>query len=76
VKKTHRSSNPKNNDYESLTKYLKRMKDNHGLEYAPFGSFQKDAETVSTFRVADIGKAMNFVFIFSEYVEKPEISMD
>jgi len=72
IKKSHRASNPKNKDYESFEKYKKKMLEDHGLAYEPLSPFKKVNEKVSIFRVEDASKAMSFVFLFSEHIEKPE----
>jgi len=44
----------------------------HGLVYDPLCPFDKENEKISSFRVDDVGKALSFVFVYSEFVEKPD----
>lgn len=74
IKKIHRSSNPSNINYESFEKYKNRMLIEHGLVYDPLSPLKKDNEKVSSFKVEDAGKALSFVFLFSEYIEKPNFN--
>jgi hypothetical protein len=46
----------------------------HGLVYDPLSPLKKDNEKVSSFKVEDAGKALSFVFLFSEYIEKPNFN--
>lgn len=72
IKKTHRVSNPRDNSYENWSKYVERMGIIHGLVYDPLCPFDKENEKISSFRVDDVGKALSFVFVYSEFVEKPD----
>lgn len=72
VSSKHRQSDPKKINYESSTKYYNRMKDEHGLIYEPCSPFKKDDYSLRCFKVNDQIKALEFVFKYSDFIEKPE----
>ena len=71
VKNSHRVADPRAKDYLSLSDYIEKMKNDHGLALDPLCPFVKK-EKVKSFRVIDKGKAMMFAINFSEYIIKPE----
>jgi len=68
----HRQYDPKKPEYERATDYYKRMESVHGLVHEPLHTFKKNKEWVRCFKVIDKIKALEFVFKFSEHIEKPE----
>lgn len=68
----HRQSDPKKPNYECFKDYCKRMESAHGLIYEPLHTFKKNKSWVRCFVVEDKIKALEFVFKFSEHIEKPE----
>lgn len=68
----HRQSDQKKPNYECFKDYYQRMKLEHGLVYEPLHTFRKNKPWVRCFIVEDKIKSLEFVFKFSEYIEKPE----
>jgi len=68
----HRQSDPKKPNYERPTEYYQRMESDHGLIYE-IGRRFKIVKWHRCFRVEDKVKALEFVFKFPEYIERPEI---
>ena len=71
VKNSHRVSDPRSKEYLSFSKYVEKMRSEHGLILDTFCPFEKK-EKVKSFKVEDKGKAMMFAINYSEFVIKPE----
>lgn len=71
IKNSHRISDPRSKDYLSLSDYITKMREEHGLVLDPLCPFSKK-DKVKSFKVEDKGKAMMFALNYSEYVVKPE----
>lgn len=72
VSLAHRQFDPKKPDYERSTDYYKRMESEHGLVYDSVPPFEKEM-WMRCFKVVDPIKALEFVFKYSEHIQKPEI---
>jgi hypothetical protein len=69
---SHRQSSPNKPNYETSKDYFLRMEEDHGLIYEPLFTFKKRIKWFRCFKVKDKVKALEFVFKFSKYIEKPE----
>ena len=72
VKKTHRVLNPQLANYMIMSKYLKMMCDDHGLEHDPLAPFEVSSK-YDYFKVINKGKAMIFCLNNGDQIIKPEI---
>jgi hypothetical protein len=72
VSLSHRQFDPKKHDYERHKEYYSRMFEEHGLMYDSIPPFEKQ-KWFRCFKVVDKIKALEFVFKYSEFIEKPEI---
>jgi len=71
VKQSHRASNPQLADYLNLSKYLRMMLEQHGLEHDPLAPFDIQPN-YHCFKIIDKGKAMLFCLNNGDQIFKPE----